>query len=308
MKTKVLLLCFLLSCSLSACKKDESATSNNDISDDSSTSEENYDDAFDIESIKSDIETRIFSEIYSPEDISYILLHSHSCSISSLWKGTSDIFLEQSYYAIPEITAVLDSYQYEYNSISFNSAVNDNSSQLITLTYYSDDKIVLLDATADSKLVSYTYDTLSAVVSGEDTAPSIRYEFINPENNNSGNSEQDTDSAPNDIVSQDPSEQNKVSNSDSSGSIDSNSYEHNSSGTGNGDGTGTGNGDNFNTYDNADQQQTEEAYVLNTKTLKIHHPTCKDVKKIAPENYETSSQSLDELKGQGYDPCGHCFK
>lgn len=71
---------------------------------------------------------------------------------------------------------------------------------------------------------------------------------------------------------------------------------------------GNGNGSNFNTYDNAEQQNTEAAYVLNTNTMKIHHPSCKSVKKIAPQNYSTSNLSVDELIGQGYSTCGNCFK
>ena len=73
-------------------------------------------------------------------------------------------------------------------------------------------------------------------------------------------------------------------------------------------GNGGGNGDNFNKYDNAEQQKTEDKWVLNTKSMKIHYPSCNDVKKIAPENYSTSSLSLDELKKQKYTTCGHCFK
>ncbi len=64
---------------------------------------------------------------------------------------------------------------------------------------------------------------------------------------------------------------------------------------------------NFNTYDNASQQQTDFTYVLNTNTMKIHHPTCSSVKKIAPHNYATSNSSLDELFAQGYTTCGNCF-
>lgn len=74
------------------------------------------------------------------------------------------------------------------------------------------------------------------------------------------------------------------------------------------DGNSSGNGSNFNTYNNPEQQNTEAAYVLNTNTMKIHHPTCKSVKKIAPQNYSTSNSSLDELKSQGYTTCGNCFK
>lgn len=64
----------------------------------------------------------------------------------------------------------------------------------------------------------------------------------------------------------------------------------------------------FNIYDIPEQQNTSETYVLNTGTFKIHHPDCDDVKKIKPENYATSSSSIDELISQGYTTCGHCFR
>ncbi len=67
-------------------------------------------------------------------------------------------------------------------------------------------------------------------------------------------------------------------------------------------------GSNFNTYDNESQQETSASYVLNTSTMKIHHPSCKSVKKIAPQNYATSNSSVEELIGQGYSTCGNCFK
>ncbi len=72
--------------------------------------------------------------------------------------------------------------------------------------------------------------------------------------------------------------------------------------------TGTSRNNNFNTYDNAAQQQTDDSYVLNTSSMKIHHKTCDSVKKIAPQNYSTSNASVDELIGQGYSRCGICFK
>ena len=70
------------------------------------------------------------------------------------------------------------------------------------------------------------------------------------------------------------------------------------------------NGDvsNFDLYDNADQQDTTDAYVLNTSTLKIHYPDCKYVRKIAPQNYSTSNSTVQELKAMGYTTCGNCFK
>ena len=73
------------------------------------------------------------------------------------------------------------------------------------------------------------------------------------------------------------------------------------------DNSSSGNGDNFNTYDNVEQQKTSDTFVLNTGRHKIHYPSCRDVPKIAPQNYSTSSLSLDELKAQGYTTCGHCF-
>lgn len=69
-----------------------------------------------------------------------------------------------------------------------------------------------------------------------------------------------------------------------------------------------GGGYNFDTYYIPENQQTTETWVLNTSTMKIHHPECKDVVKIKPENYSTSSLSVAELQAMGYTTCGHCFK
>lgn len=65
---------------------------------------------------------------------------------------------------------------------------------------------------------------------------------------------------------------------------------------------------NFNTYNNEEQQQTADNYVLNTRSHKIHYPHCSSVPKIAPQNYATSSLSLAELQAQDYTTCGICFK
>jgi len=71
-------------------------------------------------------------------------------------------------------------------------------------------------------------------------------------------------------------------------------------------GSSAGNGNNFNTYDNASQQNTTAAYVLNTNTKKFHKPSCRSVKKIAAKNYATSSSSRDSIISQGYSPCKIC--
>lgn len=75
-----------------------------------------------------------------------------------------------------------------------------------------------------------------------------------------------------------------------------------------GNNSGGGNSNNFNSYDNAEQQKTQDKWVLNTNTKKIHYPTCNDVKKIADKNYATSNMDLSALLNQGYTTCGHCFK
>lgn len=71
-------------------------------------------------------------------------------------------------------------------------------------------------------------------------------------------------------------------------------------------GGGGGGSSNFYTYDNEEQQKTEDSWVLNTSSMKIHYPTCREVKKIAPHNYSTSSLSESELKAKGYTTCGVC--
>jgi len=75
-----------------------------------------------------------------------------------------------------------------------------------------------------------------------------------------------------------------------------------SSGTGTG---GTG-GNNFNAHNNTDQQNTSASYVLNTSTMKFHRPSCRDVPRIASQNYATSSRSRSDLIADGYKACGHC--
>lgn len=67
-----------------------------------------------------------------------------------------------------------------------------------------------------------------------------------------------------------------------------------------------GNGNNFNAHNNPDQQNTAASYVLNTSTMKFHRPSCRDVPRIASQNYATSSQSRSDLISRGYSPCGHC--
>lgn len=68
------------------------------------------------------------------------------------------------------------------------------------------------------------------------------------------------------------------------------------------------NSNNFYTWNLPENQETSSAYVLNNSSMKVHHPGCSDVLKIAPENYETSNETIDQLRDKGYALCGHCFK
>lgn len=69
---------------------------------------------------------------------------------------------------------------------------------------------------------------------------------------------------------------------------------------------GEDNSSRFDTYDNQEQSQTADLWVLNTSSMKIHRPSCDSVPKIAPQNYATSSLSVAELEAQGYTPCKKC--
>ncbi|MCM1439314.1 MAG: hypothetical protein NC131_08975 [Roseburia sp.] len=73
-----------------------------------------------------------------------------------------------------------------------------------------------------------------------------------------------------------------------------------------GSGGGSGNGNNFNAHNNKSQQNTSATYVLNKSTKKFHRPSCRDVPKIASQNYGTSNATRQELISMGYSACGHC--
>ena len=47
-------------------------------------------------------------------------------------------------------------------------------------------------------------------------------------------------------------------------------------------------------------------YVLNTKTLKFHLPSCSEVARITQENKKTTTTTRESLIDQGYTPCQKC--
>ncbi len=50
------------------------------------------------------------------------------------------------------------------------------------------------------------------------------------------------------------------------------------------------------------------SYILNTKSKKIHKPTCSSVNTINEENKEEYKGNIGNLLNKGYSKCGSCFK
>ena len=65
-----------------------------------------------------------------------------------------------------------------------------------------------------------------------------------------------------------------------------------------------GNEYNFDKYYISGRENTEYTYVLNTSTMKIHHPDCSSVPTIKPENFAETNKSIQELELEGYSTCG----
>ena len=58
--------------------------------------------------------------------------------------------------------------------------------------------------------------------------------------------------------------------------------------------------------DDEDKPEEVTHYVLNTKTKKIHLPTCTYAKNMKEENKSQSTKTLDELIDEGYTACSIC--
>ncbi len=53
-------------------------------------------------------------------------------------------------------------------------------------------------------------------------------------------------------------------------------------------------------------QDIEASYILNTRSMRFHLPTCDSVPTISAHNKQASTQTRDELIAAGYKPCGSC--
>lgn len=57
---------------------------------------------------------------------------------------------------------------------------------------------------------------------------------------------------------------------------------------------------------NESQSDSEQEYVLNTKSMKFHNPDCSSVEDMADANKKEVSANRDDLISEGYSPCGIC--
>ena len=55
-------------------------------------------------------------------------------------------------------------------------------------------------------------------------------------------------------------------------------------------------------------ENIEQSYILNTNSRKIHLPDCKSIKDMKEKNKKQVTDSLDNLKDQGYKPCQRCLR
>ncbi len=54
------------------------------------------------------------------------------------------------------------------------------------------------------------------------------------------------------------------------------------------------------------ESDTEATYVLNTRSMKIHRPTCSSVAKMSDKNKQVYTGSMADLIREGYTGCGSC--
>ena len=184
-----------------------------------------------------------------------------------------------------------------------NITTSSNNESADTSNTQNDGNIVVADSSDDKDstdtTLSTTQNTNNVVAENHDTSSQT-----NTQTN--ANAQTSTDDSANQSVATTTTQANETpvtqpSENASTQSADNSSIQSSSGGNG-------GNSNNFNLYNNPEQQQTMETWVLNTSSMKIHHPGCRSVASIKPENYAVSSQSLQELMSMGYTTCGRCFK
>ena len=60
------------------------------------------------------------------------------------------------------------------------------------------------------------------------------------------------------------------------------------------------------TQETTNQESTQQHYILNTNSKKLHLPGCSSVDDMSPKNKKDYTGTREDLINQGYDPCGRC--
>ena len=95
-----------------------------------------------------------------------------------------------------------------------------------------------------------------------------------------------------------------TNNTTSKGDADNSQTNQANNATGSSDATNPSNG--AGSEEGSTTSYGSQEYVLNTKSMKFHCPTCSSVNEIADNNKQEATATRDELISEGYSPCKQC--
>ena len=96
----------------------------------------------------------------------------------------------------------------------------------------------------------------------------------------------------------------RTNNTTSKGDAENGQSNRANNATGSSDATNPSNG--ADSEEGSDTSYGSQEYVLNTKSMKFHRPTCSSVNDIADNNKQEATATRDELISEGYSPCKQC--
>ena len=96
----------------------------------------------------------------------------------------------------------------------------------------------------------------------------------------------------------------RTNNTTSKGDADNSQTNQSNNATGSSDAKNPSNG--AGSEEGSATSYGSQEYVLNTKSMKFHRPTCSSVDDIADNNKQEATATRDELISEGYSPCKQC--
>lgn len=96
----------------------------------------------------------------------------------------------------------------------------------------------------------------------------------------------------------------RTNNTTSKGDAENGQSNRTNNATGSSDATNPSNG--AGSEEGSATSYGSQEYVLNTKSMKFHRPTCSSVDDIADDNKQEATATRDELISEGYSPCKQC--